>query len=192
MIKVSLFWRRTCTYVTRMRKSFLGFIIVVANLYTLPSLGAEATLNDFTSDGCSLFPDSDWRICCEIHDIDYWAGIGGLEGKEESDHNLHQCLSQKDDIFMSWLIPFGVRIAEPINFTEMSATPFRWGYGWNTVLGKRDLSIGYRSIVERKLGSIMPGIEQGRSKDEYPDLDPRERQKIQMKINQLRLGLQNR
>ena len=40
----------------------------------------ETELSPFTSDGCSLFPDSslinkdDWCECCFQHDLAYWKG----------------------------------------------------------------------------------------------------------------------
>jgi hypothetical protein len=28
--------------------------------------------NEFKSDGCSLWPDSEWVDCCVEHDVNYW------------------------------------------------------------------------------------------------------------------------
>ena len=35
---------------------------------------AAAELADFTSDGCSLFPEGSHYGCCYVHDVAYWPG----------------------------------------------------------------------------------------------------------------------
>ena len=54
-------------------------LIIAISLFSMVSASA-AELRDFTSDGCSLFPDGDikdralWCDCCLAHDISYWRG----------------------------------------------------------------------------------------------------------------------
>ncbi len=173
-------------------RNVFGILLFLAPFFSQSVLAYQPNqtpLADFKTDGCSGFPDGmgtrSWLICCELHDIEYWAGVGGVTGKEEADNNLHQCLSERDEAFLSWLMPFGVRVAEPANFTKLGNTSFRWGYGWNFILGKSELPKGYFSYVEKKLDTILLGLEQYRFQTGKPQLTPEELQRINSKIESL-------
>ena len=57
-------------------------------------------IKDFTSDGCSIFPDKslitkeDWCDCCFEHDIAYWKG-GTEEERLKADIALRDCIIEK-------------------------------------------------------------------------------------------------
>ena len=49
---------------------------------------------EFTSDGCSCWPDYEWIDCCVEHDAIYWMG-GATEERKQADIALQKCVSQK-------------------------------------------------------------------------------------------------
>ncbi len=84
-----------------MRKSASGpiILIIAVFLFTITSASA-AELHDFTSDGCSLFPDGNfkdralWCDCCLAHDISYWRG-GAREDRRHADKTLRDCVLER-------------------------------------------------------------------------------------------------
>ena len=93
---------------------------------------SDSQLRPFTSDGCSLFPDSspisahDWCSCCFEHDLAYWRG-GTSEERATADLLLEDCVLQKtgDESFAK-LMYAGVRAGGSPYFYNR----YRWGYGW--------------------------------------------------------------
>jgi hypothetical protein len=92
----------------------------------------ENRLRPFSSDGCSLFPDSspiskkDWCSCCFAHDLSYWRG-GTAEEREAADALLKECVFEKTgDESFSKLMYAGVRAGGSPYFYNW----YRWGYGW--------------------------------------------------------------
>jgi len=79
---------------------------------------------DFKGDGCTLWPDGDYRSCCEAHDHDYYRGGTGAERKA-SDKRLQDCVRAKGHKYIAPLMYFGVRIGG----VSWLPTPFRWGFG---------------------------------------------------------------
>ena len=79
---------------------------------------------DFKSDGCSLWPDGDYRSCCEAHDRDYYRGGTGAE-RRASDERLSSCVRAKGHKILAPLMYLGVRIGG----VSWLPTPFRWGFG---------------------------------------------------------------
>ena len=83
--------------------------------------------SDFKSDGCSLFPDGNYRDCCVEHDKDYYFGGSSIERKA-SDKRLYRCVKatrgwqNKVAAPIMWM---GVRTLG-VSFLP---TPFRWGFG---------------------------------------------------------------
>ncbi len=80
--------------------------------------------SEFKTDGCSWFPDGNYRDCCVEHDKSYYFG-GPLKERKKADKILYDCVkSKKGKIFASamWI---GVRIGG-VSFLP---TPFRWGFG---------------------------------------------------------------
>ena len=93
---------------------------------------AEPELKPFTSDGCSLFPDSsligadDWCSCCFEHDIAYWRG-GSEDEREAADRRLRDCVVGKTgNETLAAAMYEGVRLGGSPYFYNW----YRWGYGW--------------------------------------------------------------
>jgi hypothetical protein len=81
--------------------------------------------NDFRSDGCSCWPDSDWVECCVEHDADYWLG-GTSKQRKEADKALERCVAAKGHPVVGWMMYWGVRAGG----VYWLPTSFRWGFGW--------------------------------------------------------------
>lgn len=90
--------------------------------------GASAPLppHPFTTDGCSVWPDSSWRACCIEHDFSYWCG-GSPAQRSEADRELRACVTERSNSLNAWLMFWGVR-AGGIRLTPW---PWRWGYGYD-------------------------------------------------------------
>lgn len=81
----------------------------------------------FTTDGCSLWPDSTWVSCCVEHDIAYWCG-GTCEDRERADETLRDCVTADSaPAGMGTVMYVGVRAGA----LPWYPFPFRWGYGWD-------------------------------------------------------------
>jgi hypothetical protein len=80
----------------------------------------------FTTDGCSAWPDSDWRACCIEHDMAYWCG-GKPEQRESFDREFQRCVAARSNPFNAWLMHLGVRIGG----WQYGPWPWRWGYGYD-------------------------------------------------------------
>jgi hypothetical protein len=78
----------------------------------------------FTTDACSLWPDSTWGHCCVAHDVVYWCG-GSSDERAEADDALGACVSEEFG-GMGPLMKHGVRGGG----VWWLPTPWRWGYGW--------------------------------------------------------------
>lgn len=81
---------------------------------------------EFTSDGCSLWPDSGIRSCCLEHDMEYWCG-GSLKERQEADRAFMQCIARKQNTGNGLVEYIGVR-GGGSPFLPLS---WRWGYGWD-------------------------------------------------------------
>ena len=79
---------------------------------------------DFVGDGCTFWPDGDYRSCCEAHDRDYYRGGTGAE-RRASDQRLRDCVRGKGHKYVAPLMYFGVRVGG----VSWLPTPFRWGFG---------------------------------------------------------------
>jgi len=94
---------------------------------------SDSDLQPFSSDGCSLFPDSsliakvDWCSCCFEHDLVYWRG-GTSEEREVADSQLKECvLGKTGDEALATLMYEGVKFGGSPYFYNW----YRWGYGWD-------------------------------------------------------------
>jgi hypothetical protein len=106
---------------------------LVALLLFAVACSSDSTLQPFTSDGCSLFPDSslisesDWCSCCFEHDLQYWRGGTGDE-RETADAALRGCVLEKSgNLALSNAMYEGVRLGGSPYFYNW----YRWGYGWS-------------------------------------------------------------
>ena len=75
---------------------FLSLLILVL-VFQSGATALAAELHDYTSDGCSLFPDgtlqerSLWCECCFNHDLAYWRG-GSQQERKTADLALRSCV----------------------------------------------------------------------------------------------------
>jgi hypothetical protein len=79
---------------------------------------------DFVGNGCTLWPDGNYRSCCEAHDRDYYRGGTGAE-RRASDKRLRDCVRGKGHKYLAPLVYLGVRIGG----VSWLPTSFRWGFG---------------------------------------------------------------
>jgi len=98
-----------------------------AETWCRDSRPADAALppKPFTTDGCSMWPDSDWGHCCVEHDIEYWCG-GSRTDRSAADRRLRQCLADNGNPAMGVIMQIGTRTG---GFAVLPL-PWRWGYGW--------------------------------------------------------------
>ncbi len=127
-------------------------ILLLAILSTSCSKGSD-TLSDFTSDGCSLFPDrslienSDWCECCLEHDIAYWQG-GTKAQRLEADQKLRDCVLEKTgNRTLAETMYQGVRLGGSPYFYNW----YRWGYGWSYKRKYQALTLEEQRLASDKL-----------------------------------------
>ena len=144
-------------------KKLNSLFIILAIPFTLLAGGAfAADLHDFTSDGCSLFPDGSlkdralWCDCCLNHDLAYWRG-GTRQDRKRADEALRACvLVRTKNKTLSDLMYDGVRAGGHPAFP----TWYRWAYGWR--YGK-----GYAPLTAREKREVREKIDAYRV--EHPD-----------------------
>lgn len=107
-------------------------LVYLAALAGLAHAQANISLEPFSSDGCSLFPDAslidekDWCMCCFEHDVAYWQG-GSESQRHDADSALQACVLEKtDDQVLARVMYEGVRLGGSPYFYNW----YRWGYGW--------------------------------------------------------------
>jgi hypothetical protein len=107
-------------------------LILLLFLPFLTAFQSNSQLKDFTSDGCSSFPDGTfaqnelWLECCKEHDLTYWQG-GTYSERLDADKQLRECVAQVGEPAIANLMLGGVRVGG----TPILPTRFRWGYGWD-------------------------------------------------------------
>ena len=111
--------------------SYLKVLFLIAVLGVSFAFGQDTSERkvpaDFKSDGCSLFPDGNYRDCCVAHDLDYYHG-GSCAERRASDDRLYRCVKNKKGWYNKFVAPImwiGVRVGG-VSFLP---TPFRWGFG---------------------------------------------------------------
>lgn len=137
-------------------KITLLFIFLLAfgtTLYHLIPFKPDGELSDFSSDGCSLFPDSslinadDWCECCLEHDIAYWQG-GTEDERLAADEALRDCvLDRSGDARLAEAMYLGVRMGGSPYFKNW----YRWGYGWNYERKYQALTSEEKALAAQKL-----------------------------------------
>ena len=141
-------------------------IIFIFFVLCLFSFGAFAQTNSgaaaietipvtFISDGCSLFPDCDYRDCCVEHDKAYYFG-GSWTKRWRADKKLFKCVAGKKGFQHKFIAPvmwLGVRFGG----VSWLPTSFRWGFG-----RKKSHAITSPSVKKRK-GSTKKVIKKNRA-----------------------------
>ncbi len=133
--------------------SFLPSLIICLAALFLSACNKSTGLADFSSDGCSLFPDrslidtKDWCECCFEHDIAYWQG--GTEAQRlAADEQLRDCvLAKTGDPILAEAMFQGVRFGGSPYFENW----YRWGYGWNDGRKYQALTLEEQRMVTEKL-----------------------------------------
>lgn len=115
--------------VIRIKKLLVSLCVGVV----LSSSGFGQTANErvmppeFKSDGCTLFPDGNYRDCCVEHDKSYYFG-GSFKERRAADNRLYKCVKSKDgkhNKMVARMMWIGVRVGA-VSFLP---TRFRWGFG---------------------------------------------------------------
>lgn len=105
-------------------------------------------LDDFTTDGCSKFPEgthahkSLWHQCCTEHDKKYWVG-GSAEDRMSADEALQACVKSVGKPEIAALMLAGVRVGG----SPWWPSTFRWGYGW-------PYTHGYSALTPEELEQV--------------------------------------
>jgi hypothetical protein len=128
-------------------------ILLVTSLLIFGGCSKKPELSDFSSDGCSLFPDrsrisaKDWCECCFEHDLAYWQG--GTEAQRlAADERLRHCVLHKTgDPILAEAMYNGVRLGGSPYFYNW----YRWGYGWNDGRNYQALTLDEQRMVTEKL-----------------------------------------
>lgn len=114
-----------------MRKKFLVLLLLLA--FSAGAFAQNAPKNTavnfagFKSDGCSMFPDGNYRQCCVEHDRKYFQGGSRLE-RRRADNKLFSCVASQKKFYNKLVAPLmwlGVRVGG-VGFLP---TSFRWGFG---------------------------------------------------------------
>lgn len=138
-----------------------------ARIAVVCSIAAACTsdpqLRPFSSDGCSLFPDSslidkaDWCSCCFEHDLIYWRG-GTYDERTDADTRLKDCVFAKTgNATLATLMYEGVRVGGSPYFYNW----YRWGYGWSyerkyQTLTREERLLADRLVEEYRASAIAP------------------------------------
>ncbi len=129
-------------------------IFLVLLLASSPLLADE--LSDFTSDGCSAFPDGTldekelWHSCCVLHDLAYWVG-GRADEREAADQELKSCVEEVGKPDIAQLMLAGVRVGG----SPWLPTRFRWAYGWPYLRGYKEVDEGEAQQVAEKIQAAI-------------------------------------
>lgn len=130
-------------------------VIVLASVLLTSGCAAASDINEFTSDGCSLFPDGTlkdrtlWCDCCFNHDIAYWRG-GSEEERKQADKTLRACvLERTGDKALAEVMHEGVRVGG----SPVFPTWYRWGYGWKYGRGYKPLTEEEQNQVASRLAA---------------------------------------
>lgn len=127
-------------------------------------------LKDFTTDGCSSFPDGTiqqnalWKYCCVVHDYSYWQG-GSYENRKTADKALQDCVAQVGEPEIAKLMLAGVRVGG----SPYLPTSFRWGYGWPWPRGYKPLNEEEKNRVAGKAAAALEVVRAAAIKHGFAD-----------------------
>lgn len=117
----------------------------------LSACTSQGLLREFTTDGCSLFPDNAgnvcWADCCVTHDQAYWRG-GSAEQRTSADAALRNCVQERTQ---SPALAEAMYLGTRIGGMPFLPTWFRWAYGWAYGRGYAPLSTIEQHQADQKL-----------------------------------------
>ena len=129
-------------------------VLAIAAALALGGCAPTHVLRDFTTDGCSLFPDGDAdgpvcrAECCRQHDMAYWRGGTAVE-RRSADQAFRECVAQAGEPTLAGLMYRAVRLGG----MPLAPNWFRWGYGWGYGRGYEPLTPAERQLAEDKLAA---------------------------------------
>lgn len=136
--------------------------ILLAMTLMIGACASPHVLRDFTTDGCSLFPDAGgdfcWADCCVEHDRAYWRG-GTAAERERADAALRACVAAKGRPRLGSVMYHGVRLGG----LPLWPTWFRWAYGWGYGRGYAPLTPDEQRAADDTLAARASA---------HPDPDP--------------------
>lgn len=130
----------------------LKLLTLLFTLIITPAVQAELKLNQFETDGCTMFVDGPpkgpglWRNCCIEHDLRYWFG-GSKDDMAVTDLRLKSCINKVAGASWANLIYKGVRIGHysPIKNKR------KWSWGWTEKRENKELTIEEIFTVKSEL-----------------------------------------
>ena len=135
----------------------LNIALVGAVLYHVIPFKEEGVLSDFSSDGCSLFPDgslissNDWCHCCLEHDIAYWKGGTEAERLAADEALRDRVLASTGNAELAEAMYLDVRLGGSPYFKNW----YRWGYGWSYERKYQALTEEEKALAEKKLAEFF-------------------------------------
>ncbi len=129
--------------------------LIGATLISMGAVASDKGLADFTTDGCSMFPDGTpeqptlWQNCCVLHDIAYWQG-GSFQQRLQADKALAACVTAHGKLDLAKVMFAGVRVGG----SPYLPTSYRWGYGWAFPRGYKVVSDIERTQINEKLKHV--------------------------------------
>lgn len=136
----------------------MKYLLLFIHLLITPlSLQAqEPVLNDFTTDGCSSYPDGyplsdeyEWLHCCIVHDYSYWVG-GTAEERYAADAEMNACIAEASGDWHGRMMELGVNIGG----TAYLPTSWKWGFGWSNHKLYNSLTEEEKGLAKKKVSSI--------------------------------------
>ena len=144
-----------------MKMKLVSTVILALLCSSLFAADELFNLDDFSSDGCSAYPDgypftkeNEWIHCCITHDMSYWYG-GTKAERREADDLLNQCIEDVTSKLHGSLMEAGVFLGG----TPYLPTQWRWGYGWNERVSYQTLTNIQRQELDLKFDTILSSIE---------------------------------
>lgn len=132
-------------------------------------------LRAFTSDGCSLSPNSFFQSqigsCCQLHDVAYW--LGGSEAmKNNADEEFANCIKSKvsedyGDI-PGTIVSASYKMGVGVGGTNKIPSTYRWGYGWNYLRPYEPLKAWEIEEAERLYGKNLEVLKSKIEKNQIP------------------------
>jgi hypothetical protein len=118
---------------------------------------ASSVLHPFTSDGCSTWPDGwpggdddQWRHCCVLHDLRYYAG-GTRSERFAADNELRRCVGKSGQTLADKIMAVVIQTGVAVGGEPGLPTTWRWGYGWKYDRGYAPLTPEERALADSML-----------------------------------------